>query len=107
MRLLQQDERSLLKYLMKIGGLGLPSEEWLGQVIVDDLTDGGMGSFTIVAPENRGFSHLLSEVEFSDADGVRVLASLYVDPDETPCEVDIWKVDFSTLISLPDFEGIS
>lgn len=107
MILLQEKERSLLKHLMEMGGIGSPSQEWLSEVTVRDLDDGGMGSFTIVQPENRGFSHLLSEVEFSDADGVRVLASLYVDADEAPCEVDIWKVDFSTLISLPDFEGIS
>lgn len=92
---------------MKMGGAGSPSEEWLSRVIVQDLDDGGMGSFTIVRPENRGFSHLLSEVEFSDADGVRVLVSLYADEDDAPCEVDIWKVDFSALISLPDFEGMS
>lgn len=103
MRALREQERSLLRHLMQVGGIEAPREGWLDRVFVEDLDDGGMGSFVIIQPANKGFSRLLSEAEFNDVDGIKVLASLYVDVDDAPYEVDIWKVDFSPLISLPRF----
>ncbi|MGF6711773.1 hypothetical protein QFZ41_002737 [Luteibacter sp. W1I16] len=101
MRELTPAERSLLRHLMERGGLRQPDERWLAEVKVDDLDDGGMGSYVIVEPANQGRGHLSSEVEFDDSDGVKVLASLYVDANGHPCEVDLWKVDFSPLVTLP------
>ena len=101
MRELTPAECSLLRYLMEKGGLERPDERWLAEVKVDGLDDGGMGSFVIVEPVNQGYDHVLSEVEFDDSDGIKVLASLYVDVNDRPCEVDLWKVDFSPLVTLP------
>lgn len=104
MRALRAQERVLLKHLIRVGGIECPTEEWLDRVVVEDLDDGGMGSYMMVEPTNKGFSRLLSEAEFNDVDGTKVLASLYVDADNAPYEVGIWKVDFSPLISLPNFD---
>lgn len=87
-----------------MGEIEYPKEDWLDRVVVEELDDGGMGSYVIVEPTNKGFSRLLSEAEFNDVDGTKALASLYVDVDNAPYEVDIWKVDFSPLISLPNFD---
>ncbi|MGE7139244.1 DUF6984 family protein [Luteibacter sp. NPDC031894] len=104
MRHLRTRERSLLKHLMQKGGIGSADEQWLDAVVVADLDDGGMGSFRILEPSSRGYDRVLSEVEFNDVDGTKVLASLYVDADAAPCEVDVWKVDFSPLRTLPMFD---
>lgn len=93
-----------MRYLMEVGGLGRPGERWLADVKVDDLDDGGMGSFVIIEPVNQGYDHVASEVEFDDSDGIKVSASLYVDVKDRPCEVDIWKVDFAPLVTLPLFQ---
>lgn len=103
MRPLCQKERSLLKHLMKMAGMLPPSERWVDEVVVKDLDDGGMGSYVIVEPPRCGIPRLRSDAEFTDSDGTKVLASLYVDSNDVPCEVGMWKVDFSPLVSLPDF----
>lgn len=52
---------------------------------------------------DRDYDHLASDVEFRDEDGVHVLASLFVDRERVPYEVEIWKADDTPLIRLPMF----
>ncbi|NII52787.1 hypothetical protein [Luteibacter sp. SG786] len=93
-----------MQHLAKKADLLLPNDSLLGEIMVEELDDGGMGSYLIVDPPFGGPTFLASEVEFTDSDGTKALASLYVGSDGVPCEVDIWKVDFSPLISLLDFD---
>ena len=76
---------------------------WLVELRVEPMDDGGMGSLRVVGPQPAAKAcHQVSEIQFKDADGVDVIASLNVDDSGVPCEIDVWKVDFSALICLPE-----
>lgn len=75
--------------------------------MVKPLNDGGMGSLRIVLncqSENDliKFGKEVSNIEFNDIDGIKVLASLNVDENGNLFELDLWKVDFSPLILIPE-----
>jgi len=98
------DQRRLLLALLAKAHLEQRFINWLDQLMVEPLDDGGMGSFRITAAawaERRQAGPCIAELQFEDADGVLVLASLYADVEGQPCEVDIWKVNFEPLIRIP------
>jgi len=104
MRVLTPEERSLLVYLMRKGGLASPSDSWLNDLKVENLDDSGRrGGFVLVRQADRDYDQLIADVDFKDLDGIHVLASLYVDREKIPYEVDIWKVDDTPLLVLPRF----
>lgn len=104
MRVLTPEERSLLVYLMRKGGLTHPGESWLDEVRVENLdSEGSRGGFVLLRQADRDFDQLISDVDFTDLDGVHVLASLFVDRNKIPYEVDIWKTDDTPLLRLPMF----
>jgi len=81
--------------------------DWLETLRVSPIDDGGMGSLRLATDEalqqpGRLVGPRVAEVQFTDADGVPVLASLNLDPDGELMELDIWKTDFSPLIRIPD-----
>lgn len=65
-----------------------------------------MGSLRLVSNDHfydeRRMGSQYSEIKFKDADGVDVIASLNLDEQQLPFELDIWKTDFKSLISIPD-----
>ena len=67
------------------------------------MNDGGMGSlqFRADCPKDSIFVNVVSEAEFIDSDGTLVSIALMLDGDNQLFELDIWKVDFSPLITLP------
>lgn len=104
MRPLIPEERSLLAYLMRKGGLARPSEAWMDELRVENLDDEGIrGGFVVRRQADRDHAELIADVDFTDLDGVHVLASLFVDRNKIPCEVDIWKTDDTALLALPMF----
>jgi hypothetical protein len=72
------------------------------------MDDGGMGSLRLATDEGlqqqpgRLTGRRAAELQFIDADGVPVLASLNLDQNGELLEIDIWKTDFSPLIRIPD-----
>lgn len=70
------------------------------------MNDGGMGSLYLfpngVIIEKRSFGKCVSTCQFTDKDGVEVIASLNVDKNGELFELDIWKTDYSPLISIPE-----
>ena len=68
-------------------------------VLVEPLDDGGMGSLRLTDRQAAAFP--AAEVQFQDSDGVVVIATLYVDRENVPLEIGVWKVDFSPLIQVP------
>jgi hypothetical protein len=75
------------------------------KLLVEPLDDGGMGSFRICLPHEyedvqRGI--VGATLKSNDSDGVPLVATLYVNDRSFPCEVDIWKVDFSPVIEIPE-----
>jgi hypothetical protein len=71
---------------------------------VVDMDDGGMGSLHFVISTNeatRCRDHDIVTGTFKDLDGVDVFATLDVDKDGGLYELDVWKVDFTRLLSWP------
>jgi hypothetical protein len=100
------DELRLLKELARIAGMEAP-EEWLGGLQVREMDDGGMGSLELVSKDRpSGTAQNLvackAAVQFTDQDGVEVVASLNAGEDGVPFELDMWKTDFSPLVRIPD-----
>jgi hypothetical protein len=102
---LSERERQLVERLIVLGGAN-ELHESLKTIKVVRMNDGGMGSLRFVntahpsQPQRMGRS--LSKLEFDDADGVKVIASLDLDESGNLFELDLWKVDFTPLIELPE-----
>lgn len=93
-------EVRLLRELLKRARLD-PGEGWLDVLRVENMNDGGMGSLTLEGGPRRR-AHCKAAVQFTDADGIEVIASLYTDDAGAPVELDLWKTDFSALLRIPD-----
>lgn len=104
MRLPTDQEYNLIKeliFLSKKDYLYIQLEN----LMVVELEDGKMGSLSLMSNgiQNKGNKQieLCSEKIFKDVDEVTVIASLYIDVKGNLYELDIWKVDYSPIISLP------
>lgn len=97
------DELRLIKFLIAESSIKLPNN-WELQLTVKPMNDQGMGSLFLFLSNNneRKFGEQISECSFIDNDGVKVIASLNVDQYGELFELDIWKVDYTPLIKLPD-----
>lgn len=100
-----KDEVRLLEFLLSKAQIGVLSEDWRAKLRVSEMEDGGMGSLRLFPDgsqvEDRKFGRRASECQFTDEDGVEVLASLNLDQDGNLYELDIWKTDFGKLIRIP------
>ena len=99
------DELLVLKALASIAGMERP-DDWLLTLQVQEMDDGGMGSLELVSrgsPSRRGQESVTHKaaVQFTDEDGVEVIASLNASEDGIPFELDMWKTDFSPIIRIP------
>lgn len=108
-RKLHEDEKKLI-----VAMIHNSDNKWhhflenLSNILVSELLDGGMGSlcFEAMNRENRKLGKIIAECEFNDADDVLVSATLNLDEQNRLFELDLWKVDFTPLISLPNPEKI-
>jgi len=104
MRRLLDHELPLTQHLLAVGARLERAE----QLLVEPLADGGMGSLRIGGVSaDRELGRKVAEVHFSDADGTAVIAALNVDVDDQLFEIDIWKVDFSSLQRWPSQHEVS
>jgi RNAse (barnase) inhibitor barstar len=98
MRPIRRNQAPLMAYLLEEAR----RPEEVGELLVEDMDDEGMGSLRFLPsrPDSSpGF--VASECEFKDSDGVSVLAALYLDDAGSLLELDVWKVDFSPLRTWP------
>jgi hypothetical protein len=99
-------ELMLLHFLICEADLFEPSEEMLKSLKVADMEDGGMGSLRLFPKGlkvlDARFGERESACQFTDEDGVDVIASLNLDQHGKLYELDIWKTDFGKLIRIPD-----
>lgn len=97
-------ELRLLRCLVKATRSPL-ADRFLEGILVESMNDGGMGSLRLLSADNSGrqavFHHVASECRFRDRDGVDVIASLYVDANGDPFELDMWKVTYTPLLEIP------
>jgi hypothetical protein len=103
MRQLLQTERPLVEYLFELAGLSFDASE----VMVLPMADGGMGSLAI-APigSGRQLGSSPAECHFLTGDGVLVSAVLNLDKDGKPLEIDVWRVDFKSVVAWPSREDL-
>lgn len=104
-RNLTEKEEKLLTSLIEKSKLSIP-KNWRKNLLVSPMDDGGMGSLYLYYKdknnEKRTFGYQISDMLFTDVDGVAVLASLNVDQNGNLYELDLWKTDNSKLIDIPD-----
>lgn len=95
------DELRLLGKLAAIAGL-TGRDAWLAALRVRELHDGGMGSLELASQTRAARKRTVCRpaVQFTDEDGIEVIASLYEGDDGAPFELDVWKTDFSRLICI-------
>lgn len=98
-------EEKLIEILLQKSYLEIP-KDWKDGLLVRPM-DNGMGDSLYLFPKGkditeRKFGKRISDFQFTDADGVEVIASLHIDSDGDLFELDIWKTDHSKLIKLPD-----
>jgi uncharacterized lipoprotein YehR (DUF1307 family) len=96
-------EIQLIEILIKKSSLKFPN--WRDKLMVQPMSDGGMGSLTLfpngLDEGKKRLAKQISEYEFLDIDGVQVSTALYIDKQCGELyELDIWKVDFNQLIKI-------
>lgn len=103
MRPLLDHEIPLTQHLLSIAC----RHERAEQLLVEPLSDGGMGSLRIGGSSiGRELRRKAAETQFLDADGTLVVAVLNVDVEDQLFEIDVWKVDFSTLLRWPSHNEV-
>ena len=105
-RKLTAQEENLLSILVKRSSVILPTD-WKEGLLVRSMNDDGMGSLYLfpkgeIKEDDRSFGESVSEFQFTDQDGIEVIASLNLDNNGDLFELDIWKTDFSKVIRLPE-----
>ena len=99
-----QEER-LLELLVKKSSVTIP-DNWKDGLLVRPMDDGEMGSLYLFPQgdviEGRVLGEQVSDFQFTDLDGIEVIASLNLDNAGNLFELDIWKTDFGKLLKLPD-----
>lgn len=105
-RKLRPEEIELIERLLAFGkredlGAGLKDAE------VRDIPGGEIGSL-VFAPSGgeRKFGDVLATAEAPDSDGATIILALNLDRSGGLYELDIWKDDFSHVITLPNAGSI-
>ncbi|MBB1627414.1 hypothetical protein A9974_19460 [Achromobacter sp. UMC71] len=74
----------------------------LNQANVEEMSDGGMGSLLFCSLDSdRSIGREVARKYFLDEDGIAVSVVLNIDNYGNLYELDVWKADFSELISFP------
>ena len=99
-------EKSVITALLQGKTASTDLVESLEDLLVEEINDDGIGSLLLVPKEllntNRSFGRQVVMGEFTDTDGVPVSLSMNVDTNGNLYELDVWKVDFSKLLTWPD-----
>jgi hypothetical protein len=103
MRLLNQEEIALLRALVSETPQAARFLDSLSHMHVEEMHDGGMGSLKFVASDqkSRNLGKTLIEKEFTDSDGTPITVAINLDENGDLFELDIWKVDFSSVKRFP------
>ncbi len=98
-------EELLLEFLLK-KSFQKVVKNWKEGLLVRPMDDGEMGSLLLFPRgeiiENRTLGEQVSDFQFTDTDGVEVIASLNLDSKGNLFELDVLKADFSPLIKFPE-----
>ena len=100
-----EEEDWIIRFLLKKARHEYSLSIQLESYLVQEMQDGKMGSLYIIPvgspPMNeRETGPMVAEIHPADVDGVELFINLFIDTNQVPFELDIWKVDFSPLRSL-------
>ena len=104
-RRITKDEGRVISFLFEKAELNYD----LDKLFVKPMMDRGMGSLLFVSNNlaaERRLGREAADCFFRDSDGVFVSAVLNLDQDGELFELDVWKVDYSPLLSWPDVSDI-
>ena len=108
MRKLSRKERDLIEFMLSKESLDVAFSNELHSILVEDAGDSGMGGLVFHKDvKDRRLGKDIASLQFKDLDGVDVMVTLSLDNFGNLYELDVWKADFSPLISLPDVERLS
>jgi hypothetical protein len=103
MRPLTQKEKVLINQLLSLvqGQYKIPE-------LIEPLDDGNMGTIRFVhkTNTNRKYAQDLIQVEYIDADQIKVIITLTKDNYNDLFELEFWKTNFDSLIEYPIPEKI-
>lgn len=106
LRLLREEEATLIRTMLTALKHGAALISQLGTVMVEDMPDGGMGSLRFGSNGVRSLGAAVVEADYVDADGVPVSIVVNVDQNGKLLELDIWKVNFFPLERYPSPQKI-
>lgn len=102
MRLMNALEIAFVTSLLEKSSLKLLGHEALSHIYVEDADGGGMGGLIFISgKQGRKLGRDIASREFTDQDGTKVIATLSLDNFGDLYELDVWKTDFSRLLSFP------
>jgi hypothetical protein len=106
-RKLKPEEVALITWMIKDTNEGSSIIDRLGESIVEEMEDGGMGSLkvSIDGKDDRLFSRELAKADLFDIDQVPVFISVNLDNHGDFFELDVFKGDFSPLKKFPAVPG--
>jgi len=97
-------EKSVIFLLLNKAKVKLP-EHLADELLVSSMKDGNMGSLNLfplgTIGKKRTLGFCISQWEFTDDDGIKVLVSLNVDTEGELFELDVWKTNFEPLVKFP------
>jgi hypothetical protein len=106
LRSLSEQEKAVIAALLTGKAATLHRIDSLDDLGVAEMSDGGMGSLSLVPKGMEGTSRSFGQQvvlgEFTDSDGVPVSVALNVDGSGSLYELDVWKVNFSPLLQWPN-----
>lgn len=103
-RPLETKELPLVQHLLGKAGVQLD----VATLRVSPMAEGGEGKLRFEARSLKPkLAATPAECKFTDSDGVQVSATLGLDQQGDPFELDIWKVDFSALEQWPSVDSFA
>lgn len=106
MRKPERKELVIISYLFEQANIKLDENS----LLVESMHDGNMGSLKLFPngdiPEYKFGSHV-AECWFIDSDGILASGALYLNINDVPFELDMWKVNHSPLKKWANKEEIS
>jgi hypothetical protein len=103
MRKLTEDEYELICFLLLDKPDAKQIINGLRDMMVEEMDDGGMGSFRFVnknMPLGK-FGRQISEITLLDEDRVPVSFAIFLDKDGDLFEMNVFKADYSRLVKFP------
>ena len=105
MRTISENEFEFLVGVESVSGQNLQLLGLSRTSVVEPMADGDMGSIRFASCSNsdepRSLGRTIVQGEFDDSDDVLVSFTITVDNNKELFELDLWRVDFEPLQSLP------